>query len=241
MSRVKDFQQFFMSRLFQHGGTNDILDYKYAGGDGKGTHHYAKFHKFYFDNVVPKRFPFVPKYPTYQSHCICDASITEQCYLVNVKTKILIVVGNCCIRTYVPEEATKKCTECLKEKGRLYEHLNYICKDCREEIKKKEKEKIKYEQHLKYLEYLKKEEEELKKQREQELRQKMIERYDWTFKTKFGTYTYRQLIENPKNYNLVTWLMTKYDNRPKYMEDFFNYFLEFDDDFNVQGLKTTLT
>lgn len=241
MSRSKDFKNFFLDKLFENGGTNDILDYKYCGGDGKGTHHYAKFHKYYFDNVVPKMYPWVPKDPIHKTHCICDAKITEQCYLVNIKTKVLIVVGNCCIRTYTPEEASKKCTECLKDKGRLYEHLNYICKDCREDKIKQEKEALAYERHLEYLAYLKKREDELKKEREQEMNSKMISRFSWTFKAKGLTYTYKDLIENKNNYKLVTWIMTKYDNKPKYLEDFLNYYLDFDDDFNVQGLKCTLT
>jgi len=63
-----------------------------------------------------------------KDHCICTHEIEENCYILNIISKKILVVGNCCIKRYLNIDTSKRCEECKLP------HRNFkdnFCKDCR--------------------------------------------------------------------------------------------------------------
>jgi hypothetical protein len=108
----------FLEGLETRGITIDeFMKYKYAGGN-KGSH------RNYF-----KICGLLDKEPMITNKCICNHDIEEQCYLANDNKQVLII-GNCCIKHFLPEENQgRHCEKCNKKHRNTKD--NY-CKDCRE-------------------------------------------------------------------------------------------------------------
>lgn len=125
------------------------------------------------------------KWPEISNYCICSHWILKQCYIQNIETKEILVVGDCCINKF---NIKKKCIECNQNHGRT--KFN-ICKNC--EDKKKEE--------LKKAKILKKKEKEL---------QKEIDKYDNKI-LKFSKYkykTYKYVYDN--HLDFIEWCYKKY-------------------------------
>jgi len=95
----------------------EFQTFKYAGGE-RGSH--ANYFNIAYPNI---------KRPMHKDKCICGKKgLVENCYVV--KDGIFIVLGNCCIKKYVPQSGrtcedcgeshknrtTNKCNECKKKK-----------------------------------------------------------------------------------------------------------------------------
>lgn len=104
----------------------NLSDYEYAGGytckKNIEKNNYMK--AFELEGTV---------YPDIKEECECSHWIKQNCYVRNIKTKDILVIGNCCIKHF---KITKKCSSCNKEHKRT---KSTICSDCDKQIKKKDK------------------------------------------------------------------------------------------------------
>ena len=61
--------------------------------------------------------------------CICQHSIKENCYITNKDNTCILVLGNCCIKHFLPEGKSRRtCEDC----GNI--HRNRVvnrCNNCR--------------------------------------------------------------------------------------------------------------
>jgi hypothetical protein len=97
----------FINGLMNYSLTLDDIknqDFKYCGGD-KGRH-YNYFRLFFKDKLDKDNSWYIP----YSSHCVCGHYIEENCYIINNTGRILIL-GNCCIKKFVPK-STRTCEIC---------------------------------------------------------------------------------------------------------------------------------
>lgn len=69
--------------------------------------------------------------PPIVNHCACGHWIKVNCYIHNIITDEIKVVGNCCIKLF---GITHKCTNCNEPFKR---YSNSVCKKCEYDIKKK--------------------------------------------------------------------------------------------------------
>lgn len=121
---MSNYAEQFEEALCELSGTSRFRKAKemwvYAGGDGGSHKNYWKLVKH--DHNLTR--------PAYTSYCICSHEIARNCFLMNKHTKDVIVVGNCCIKRFMPREASgRTCTICSKpHKNRK----NNYCNDCRE-------------------------------------------------------------------------------------------------------------
>jgi hypothetical protein len=82
-------------------------------------------HYNYFIDRWPDYFRFKPCVPV-EERCVCLTKISQQCYIINIKTKDIVVLGNCCIRRFGLNGKT--CSMCnAVHKNRS----DNFCKDCR--------------------------------------------------------------------------------------------------------------
>lgn len=93
--------------------------------------------------------------PQFTNYCKCGHYIEVQCYIRNIQTKEIFVVGNCCVKKF---GIKKKCIEC----NEVHKRTKFnICTNC-EQLQKnkikelKEEQKIKIEQEKEYFKNLKK-------------------------------------------------------------------------------------
>lgn len=90
----------------------DVLTWKYSGGDS-GRH--LNYWKLKFKNT---------KTPDHESHCVCGHYIVQNCYITNDKNTELLVLGNCCIKAFIPTSA-RNCSICGNEhKNRIVDRCN---------------------------------------------------------------------------------------------------------------------
>tara|TARA_R110000868_G_C10665664_1_gene746168 strand:- start:3 stop:647 length:645 start_codon:yes stop_codon:yes gene_type:complete len=129
------------------------------------------------------------EWPEYSHNCMCSHWIIKQCYIQNIITREILVVGDCCIKHF---KIKKKCIGCNKNHGRTKYN---ICNDC-EKNKKKELKLSKFTQKI-----------ESEKKIEQ---QKKIYKYDNKIlkfsKHKFKTYKY--IYDN--HLDFIEWCEKKY-------------------------------
>lgn len=92
-----------------------LKEWKYAGGDKRHHLSYAKLLG-------------IPPQP-YQDRCVCGHSIKENCYIQNSKGEIR-VLGNCCIKKFVPLENQGRNCEVCGAKHRNYK--DNLCSKCRD-------------------------------------------------------------------------------------------------------------
>tara|TARA_R110002050_G_scaffold114714_1_gene230418 strand:- start:717 stop:1244 length:528 start_codon:yes stop_codon:yes gene_type:complete len=111
-------------------------DWCYFGG-GQYTTEYQKckqaHHYNYFMIAWPSYFKYEPK-PGFQEECECGMEIQQQCYIINKKTKQIVVLGNSCIER-LRNGTSRTCGLCHAVHRNRSD--NY-CNDCRIIIKQQE-------------------------------------------------------------------------------------------------------
>jgi hypothetical protein len=95
---------------------NDIKGWKYVGGN-KGRH--LNYFKLIFGENSIDEMPIVEEY------CVCGHKIKENCYIS--KGDQLLVLGNCCIKKFIPK-SSRTCELC--EHPHKNRKVNR-CNDCR--------------------------------------------------------------------------------------------------------------
>lgn len=107
----------------------DLKKYEYCGGSS-GAH---------FKYWVLRYGPF-KELPLHQETCVCYQPIAENCFITNGKE--YIVLGNCCIKRFVPK-CTRTCERCGDpHKNRIINRCNEcreigFCKKCKKKIDEK--------------------------------------------------------------------------------------------------------
>jgi hypothetical protein len=94
----------------------DLNDWIYAGGN-RGSK--LKYFNQNYEMINCK----------YKNYCVCGHVIIENCYIFNKKTGQLKVLGNCCIKRYLPKNNQKK--TCKKCNNAHKNRLNNLCNNCR--------------------------------------------------------------------------------------------------------------
>ena len=125
---MKKISERFIEGLKNYNLTFDeILNWKYCGGDQKNHLNYFKlYHKISEDQDF--------SLPLHADKCVCDHPIKENCYITNGKK--IIVLGNCCIKKFaVGGKRCKICDTVHKNRKDNY------CNSCRKDVAEKEKRK----------------------------------------------------------------------------------------------------
>ena len=111
----------FYINLEKDGVTRADLEknYRYAGGD-QGRH-LNYFHLVYRGKNM--------EMPPHHEYCYCETPIVENCFLASDVSGRILVVGNCCIKRFMPEGVRlRTCERCGEP------HQNRVvnrCQDCR--------------------------------------------------------------------------------------------------------------
>ena len=111
----------FVKGLKLYGLSREDIDrggWKYCGGN-EGRH------LRYFKIACPGY-----DLPPLESHCVCGHRITENCYITNGPE--LMVLGNCCIKRFVPAKLSGRTCERCGEPHRNRK-VNR-CKECRKGV-----------------------------------------------------------------------------------------------------------
>lgn len=94
-----------------------VNEWRYAGGERNSHYNWFKI-----------RYPNT-SLPIYQDECICSKDIEENCYIENIIDGRFVVVGNCCIKRFLPKEKSgRTCLDCNKPHRN---RKNPWCNDCR--------------------------------------------------------------------------------------------------------------
>lgn len=106
----------FIKGLADYGLTyEEVCKWKYCGGD-------TKRHKNYFKLACPN-----DDIPNYESRCVCGHYIKENCYITDPMGDRLLIIGNTCIKRFIPKSA-RTCEICgANHKNRKVNK----CNDCR--------------------------------------------------------------------------------------------------------------
>ena len=120
-------------------------DWCYFGG-GQYTTEYQKckqaHHYNYFMIAWPSYFKHEPK-PGFQEECECGMEIQQQCYIINKKTKQIVVLGNSCIedaKKLKASEATRCIEEgCMRKRFPANKKWAVRCKGCYARHKNKDR------------------------------------------------------------------------------------------------------
>ena len=137
-------KNFYEGLFLKYGVTREGLStYRYCGGDTQ-THH-RNYFKLCFGKDAPT--------PPYENECVCGHFIEENCYMRDAQSNI-IVLGNCCIKRYMPmcfrtcdkcgarhkNNKVNRCNECRRGKcdkcGRDCSTSRRICSACRRNARK---------------------------------------------------------------------------------------------------------
>lgn len=99
-----------------------INEWAYAGGGAEcEPRHHNYFLKIQGElNLIE---------PEIKNACICTHYIEKNCYLRRLDNNDLIVVGNCCIKKFIPQEKSKR--TCVKCGNPHKNKSNSICNQCR--------------------------------------------------------------------------------------------------------------
>lgn len=112
--------------LFRKTGATSFKDFYYAGGTNKSRNDY-----------FTKRFIGLEGHePEHKDRCECTHPIKQNCYIEYMPNKQrcnppqLFVVGNCCIKRFLPlDNRGKTCDNCFEPHKNRKDNL---CNDCRE-------------------------------------------------------------------------------------------------------------
>ncbi len=101
--------------------------WKYAGGsrnedhDNKAQHHYNYYQMAYAD-----KYPM----PDHKDACICNVAIKQNCFIVHNKLGRILVVGNCCIKHFLPEDRSgRTCEICEEPHKNRKDNYCFQCRD----------------------------------------------------------------------------------------------------------------
>jgi len=129
----------------QYGLTySDLIQFKYGGGNGNNSNS-DKRHSNYFNLVFGDN-----EYPDKTDRCPCGHRIKENCYIYkeNSSEYQLVILGNCCIKKFIPK-SSRTCKKCeMPHKNRKWN----LCKNCKKEEIEIEKEKIRENERLRIIE-----------------------------------------------------------------------------------------
>jgi len=93
--------------------------WRYCGGN-QGRHY--RYFKNFFNNV---------ELPEQEYNCVCGHHIQENCYITNDED--LLVLGNCCIKRFLPNETScRTCQICKKPHKNRKDNLCHNCRKKRE-------------------------------------------------------------------------------------------------------------
>lgn len=109
----------FIEGLEKHNLTLEEIqsgDWKYCGGNGEQRH--KNYFKLIFEN---------DDYPDPDDHCICGHYIVENCYIYKHNIDDILILGNCCIKKFVPKSG-RTCSICDKPHKNRKDNL---CNNCR--------------------------------------------------------------------------------------------------------------
>lgn len=111
---IVDYRQKHIFKLLKEFG--DFKDWMYAGGN-MGRH----------ERYFVLKFGYGECHPDPIDKCPCGIKILEQCYIQNIHTKEIRIIGNHCIKKFLGK-VERKCEECKKpHKNRKVNR----CNDCR--------------------------------------------------------------------------------------------------------------
>lgn len=106
----------FQEGLQEYMEDTDTNNYKYAGGNC-GSH--SNYYKLVYGEP--------PKHEK-AGYCVCGHYIKENCYLCHIPTDTLVVVGNCCIKRFIPKDKQgRTCGECGNKHRNRCKNL---CNNC---------------------------------------------------------------------------------------------------------------
>jgi len=94
----------------------NMKSYKYCGGNTIGRHlnYWKLFNK---NNKYPQ--------PSHTNKCKCGHHIEENCYVIDKNTEDIVVLGNCCIQKFCPDNNNRTCEICNeKHKNRVVNRCN---------------------------------------------------------------------------------------------------------------------
>ncbi len=91
-----------MEKLIANSKTkNPLQEWKYVGGN-------SGRHARWYQNLYPDC-----SCPPSKNVCICSHPIVENCYIQNSHTDLILIVGNCCIKRFLPlENQGRSCPKC---------------------------------------------------------------------------------------------------------------------------------
>lgn len=93
--------------------------YRYAGGDKTVRH------KKYLI-LIKKNDNFTE--PAHEDHCVCGHPIEENCFIRSESKDHTIVLGNCCIKKFIPFGLRRTCSNCQQ----IHTNRTYnTCKSCK--------------------------------------------------------------------------------------------------------------
>lgn len=119
---VDMYEKKFYEKLASLTGDTNPENYCYAGGRSYTTSHYNYWKtQGYTDEQMPKQ----------EQKCLCGHEIKENCFIRHKPTDKIVVVGNCCIKRYIPASG-RTCEVCGK--GHKNKKDNR-CKPCRMKVK----------------------------------------------------------------------------------------------------------
>jgi len=78
--------------------------------------------KRYFEQCFPDW-----ELPDQQNRCVCGHPIKNNCYLYNEEIDRFLVLGNCCIKRFLPDTGTRRCQDCNEPHKRRKSNL---CEEC---------------------------------------------------------------------------------------------------------------
>lgn len=105
----------------------NLDNWKYAGGSNGPHFKYWKSMNAEYDDKL--------KMPAPRSACLCGHGIIENCFVINEETLELEVLGNCCIRKFIPK-STRTCHKCHAPHRNRKRNLCTLCRKAEEKAKK---------------------------------------------------------------------------------------------------------
>lgn len=111
-------------------GLSGADDWMFVGGDGSQAH-LNRWERMFGDLAHPDK----------TDRCVCSHPIQENCWLWSKKLGEVEVLGNCCIKRFIPkpEDRLLRCADCDTPHRNL---KGNFCGDCREKHKCKKCKKI---------------------------------------------------------------------------------------------------
>ena len=96
-----------------HGlGMSDLDNYAYAGGNSLKR---IKYYELKCETSIT---------PPRVYNCICGQEIKENCYIKNIETGHILILGSCCIKRFVPKSG-RTCSDCgVAHRNRVIDKCN---------------------------------------------------------------------------------------------------------------------